>query len=278
MLIAHRDIYCGVFDSAIARGNIHGSDLRTVECFELEIFHSSGGVSYVNGEKYPTARGMLLCAKPRQIRHSDFPVKCSFIRVFDNEYLSDPLRNILRSLPNCTYIEKDEDAEDILSLISRLGALFTSKEMNDNDTVLINTVFYNILHRMLTASEKISQSKSPQNINRIALEAYEYINENLSKDCSLNKIAEMVSVTPNYLQTVFTKAFGVSPYRYTIFKRIEKAKIMIKIGEKSMLDIALEIGFCSQSHFNRIFKEQTGKTPSQYRSDAFSNVTHFMQI
>ena len=267
MLIAHRDIYCGLFDSAIARGNIPGSDLRTVECFELEVFHSSGGVSYVNGEKYPTARGMLLCAKPRQIRHSDFPVKCSFIRVFDNEYLSPSLRTILQSLPNCTYIEKEEETEDMLSLMSRLGMMFTSTEINNTDTVLINTLFYSILHRMLTATEERAQVPSNNHINRVALEAYEYINENLSQDCSLNKIAEMVKVTPNYLQTVFTKAFGISPYRYTIFKRIEKAKKMIKIGEKSMLDIALETGFCSQSHFNRIFKNHTGKTPSEYRSE-----------
>ena len=276
MLIAHRDIYCGLFDSAIARGNIPGSDLRSVECFELEIFHSSTGTSYVNGEKYPTARGMLLCAKPGQIRHSDFPVKCSFIRIFKTDRISDSLIEILSSLPNCMYIESESDVENLLVLMSRLGNMFTSNDLKKYEEALINALFYEILHKILIISEGIAIQSIRNDIKTVALEAYEYINENLSSDCSLKTVAEAVNASPNYLQTVFTQSFGVSPYKYTIIKRIEKAKKMITIGDKSMLEIALDTGFCSQSHFNRIFKSQTGKTPSQYRSDAFSNVTHSM--
>ena len=52
MLIAHENIYCGIFDSSIARKNISKSDKRTVGCFELEFFNASCGVSYINNAKY----------------------------------------------------------------------------------------------------------------------------------------------------------------------------------------------------------------------------------
>ena len=48
-------------------------------------------------------------------------------------------------------------------------------------------------------------------------------------------------------------------------KRVEQAKKQIMAGEKTMLEIALECGFCSQSHFNKVFKEQTALTPVEYR-------------
>lgn len=273
MLLAHRDIYCGIFDSAIARGNVAKSDLRTVECFELEVFHCSGGTSYVNGEKHPTARGMLLCAKPGQIRHSDFPVKCSFIRIFKNEYLPESLYEILLSLPECTYIENENKTDDILAKFSDLGALFTSTPTPASDEALINSIFFDILHLIISISKKSENPPQRNDIKKVALEAYEYINENLSSECTLQAIARAVNITPNYLQAVFTQSFGISPYKYALIKRIEKAKNMITVGEKTMLQISLELGFCSQSHFNRIFKAQTGMTPKEYRSARFLHTT-----
>lgn len=264
MLIAHKDIYCGLFESTIIKGNITESDLRTVECFELEIFHSSGGVSFVNSEKYPTAYGMFLCAKPGQIRHSICPVKCSFIRIFQNEHTPDSLIKLLSSLPDCTYIKNQTDIENLLALMSNLRSLFTTTNVKTSNEILINSLFYDILHKLLTIVEGEEPTPVKSNINPIALQAYEYINENLSSDCSLKIVANAVKVSPNYLQTVFTKSFGISPYKYCIIKRIEKAKKMIPLGNKSISEISLELGFCSQSHFNRIFKKITGETPKKY--------------
>ena len=107
-------------------------------------------------------------------------------------------------------------------------------------------------------------------MSRVAREAREYINENYTQDCSLSKIAEAVRVSPNYLHTAFSRGFGVTPYEYALRKRLEKAKRLIMAGEKSMLEIALELGFCSQSHFNKLFKEREGVTPAQYRAGILS--------
>jgi AraC-like DNA-binding protein len=263
MLIAHKDIYCGLFESSIVRGNITESDIRTVECFELEIFHLTGGVSHINGETYPTEYGMFVCAKPGQIRYSNFPVKCSFIRIFKNEYTPKALTDILSSLPNCTYIKNKTDIENLLALLSNLASLFTATNVKTLNEVLINSLFYDFLHKLLDILEGEETKPTKNNINPISLQAYEYINENLTSDCSLKKLAKAVNVSQNYLQTTFTKSFGISPYKYCIIKRIEKAKKMIAVGDKSILEISLELGFCSQSHFNRIFKKITGKTPKK---------------
>ena len=271
MLTPHNDIFCGIFDSSIARkGIVHSSD-RLVECFELEIFHRNSGTSYINEIKHPVKRGMLILAKPGQIRHSEFPVRCSYIRIFPSEHIDSKLIALLNTIPDCTYLDSETKISDLLALFARLGACFLSLSDNDCDKILINSLFYDILHKFLRASRKITDEENSIALNRIAREACNYINENYMNDCSLKTIAHAVSASPNYLQTIFTKSIGISPYEYVIEKRIERAQKLIMTGEITMLEIALETGFRSQSHFCKIFKEKLGETPGEYRKRLFSD-------
>lgn len=265
MLIPQTDIYCGVFNSSIMRKNESISLDRTVTCYELECFHEDSGVSYVDGVRYPVRRGMLLCAKPGQTRHSEFPVKCSFIRIFRSEALDPELVRILDTLPDCMYVGKEARIDDLLSLFSKLGAAFVSRTGSALSRVSVNGLFYEILYRIMKESDGESVTDALKKQNKIALEAYEYINEHYCSDCSLKKLADVVKVSPNHLHSVFKQCIGVAPYRYVLEKRIEKAQKLILIGEKEMIEIALETGFCSQSHFNKIYKSITGETPTEYR-------------
>ena len=99
-----------------------------------------------------------------------------------------------------------------------------------------------------------------------AADAYEYLNEHYAEDCSLKTVAAALHVSPNYLHSIFLREVGVTPYAYVTDKRVRRAKRLIAAGEKSMLEIALETGFCSQSHFNKVFKSQTGMTPKEFRN------------
>ncbi len=73
--------------------------------------------------------------------------------------------------------------------------------------------------------------------------------------------------SPNYLHAVFVHELGVTTYAAVTERRIRQAKHLIAAGELSMLEIALEVGFCSQSHFSRVFKAETGQSPTAYRRE-----------
>ena len=107
MLYAENDIYCGIFDSGILRKNAQKSQDRTVACYEIELFHTDTGISYVNDQKHPVRRGMILCTKPGQIRHSEFPVRCSFIRIFPDGAQRTGVKKILDRLPDCLYLKEE---------------------------------------------------------------------------------------------------------------------------------------------------------------------------
>lgn len=264
MLKQDTGIYCGIFNSSILRRNAEQSIERMVECYELELFHSEAGTSYINGQPYKTRRGMLLAAKPGQRRFSIFPVKCSFIRVFKAN-LDPDIKAVLDSLPDITYLSDDNETDSLLALFSKLGACFAAKHTEPSWELKINGLFLELLYRIVRLTAADTPASASSLAEGTVRKAYEYIHENYIGDCRLKTIAEAISVSPNYLHTLFKSSMGITPYEYAVAKRIEKAKDLIMTGEYTMLEIALAVGFCSQSHFNKVFLQKTGMTPVEYR-------------
>jgi AraC-like DNA-binding protein len=83
---------------------------------------------------------------------------------------------------------------------------------------------------------------------------------------SLKALSESLHVHPTYLSREFSKHFDNLSFGDYIRKlRIEKAVALMHNPDYSLAEIAYLTGFSDQSHFNRIFKSQHGKTPAAYR-------------
>lgn len=57
---------------------------------------------------------------------------------------------------------------------------------------------------------------------------------------------------------------------YIKFARIERAKMLLSTTALSIEEIALKVGFASRIFFDRVFREEVGVTPKQYRMDSVS--------
>ncbi|WP_241161961.1 MULTISPECIES: response regulator [unclassified Enterococcus] len=93
----------------------------------------------------------------------------------------------------------------------------------------------------------------------------EYIQENCEKELSLQTISEKYYFSYSYLSTLFTEKYGVSFTKYVKKVRIRKAKKLLFETNDSLSEICEKIGFSELGYFSRVFKEETGLTPSQYR-------------
>lgn len=261
MLDSSRDLVCGIFDSSVIMRNKTKSEPREVSFYELELFPEGSGISHVDGKQYPVKQGMLLVAKPGQRRFSQLPVKCYYIRLFNIECEE---AQIVKSLPTVTYFDA-EDFDRLCSDFLRLGACY----INSMDKMLcdlkVNSLFYDILYRVQKLHIPGILFPTRHEDKQIVLKAKEYIDENFNGSCSLSEIAGHIHISPNYLHTLFTEQTGITPFSYVTEKRVELAKRMILAGNNTLLEIALETGFSSQSHFNKIFKKKTGYTPAEYR-------------
>lgn len=95
--------------------------------------------------------------------------------------------------------------------------------------------------------------------------AAEYIDRNLRNRLTLAEIAAEVGLNPHYFARVFKQAMRQSPHQYILEKRVERAKVLLKTTELSLVEIALQVGIATQSHFTTVFHRLTGTTPREFR-------------
>lgn len=82
---------------------------------------------------------------------------------------------------------------------------------------------------------------------------------------NLEQMAEHAGVSPTHFCRIFKKATGVSPHQYVMRARLDRAQQMLEQTDSPMATIADALGFTSQSHFTRAFRQFAGETPSDYR-------------
>jgi len=95
--------------------------------------------------------------------------------------------------------------------------------------------------------------------------AKEIIRAEFPEHLSLGRIANQVGVHPVYLASTFHKTYGCTLGEYVRKLRIDFAIRELTSSNTPLSQIAVISGFANQAHFTKVFKEQTGITPGEYR-------------
>ncbi|WP_175442091.1 GlxA family transcriptional regulator [Pseudoalteromonas byunsanensis] len=93
-----------------------------------------------------------------------------------------------------------------------------------------------------------------------------YIKNNLSGALTVDSLAKQLSVSERTLIRRFQKQIGLTPSHYVRLARLEKAKQLLRTTRMNANDVAWQVGYQDIGSFNRIFKEQYGKTLNEYRA------------
>nr|WP_228055985.1 AraC family transcriptional regulator [Microcoleus sp. LEGE 07076] len=96
-------------------------------------------------------------------------------------------------------------------------------------------------------------------------QVFNYIDEHLDQDLSLEKLSSVVQISPHYFASLFKQSTKITPHQYVMKCRIEKAKQLLRQRELTLVEICHQVGFQSQSHFTRVFRQQVKTTPKAYR-------------
>ena len=95
--------------------------------------------------------------------------------------------------------------------------------------------------------------------------ALELLEADLPKTPSLAELAGPLRLHPTSFCRAFKQSTGLSPHRYLLARRINRAKEMMKDQNRTLTEIALDCGFSSSSQFSIVFKRITGVSPRIYR-------------
>ena len=266
-MIVKKQIFCGFFDSEKHIKNKTETEVRTASDYEIELFDADGGVSFIEDRAHPVKRGMLLLVKPGQKRHSRLPVRCRYIRIHPHAGVSKELTALLDGFPECVYLESEQEIDPLLRRFEKLGQIWLPAAPPP-DPLMLNALFYGLLYQCQKHVANTESNSHSTAHSRMALDVHSYLNDHFHENCSLHILSEKIHASPNHIRTIFQTEYGVSPYEYVLQKRIEEAKILIAEQRTSFTDIAMRLGFCSQSHFNKLFKARVHCTPKEYQEQA----------
>jgi AraC family transcriptional regulator len=95
---------------------------------------------------------------------------------------------------------------------------------------------------------------------------HDYIQAHLDDPLTLTDLGRVACLSPYHFSRSFKQAFGVSPHRYVIKRRIERAKVLLRRTDRPLARVAQEAGFTDQSHLTAEFRRQVGVTPGRFRA------------
>lgn len=91
----------------------------------------------------------------------------------------------------------------------------------------------------------------------------DYIENHLDGEIRLAKLAELTKLSPSHFRVLFRQTTYRPVHQYVMERRVRRAKTLIESGNVSIIQAALESGFCHQSHLARCMRQVIGLTPSE---------------
>jgi YesN/AraC family two-component response regulator len=165
-------------------------------------------------------------------------------------------------------MQSDEISRDIPVIV------LTGQVLTQEDMVRLNRGVTNVLKKGLFSIEEtlahveaaLARNKNlGSETQRLARKAMAYIHEHYTEPISLKDVARSVGISKEYLARRFHQETGVTLVTYLNRYRIGQAKARLEAGEKNLTEIALEVGFSSGPYFSRVFRQEVGMSPSEYR-------------
>ena len=114
-------------------------------------------------------------------------------------------------------------------------------------------------------AEEVEKLQKKETKNELIEKTKNYIFQSLHDEIAISDIARFIGVNASYLSNLFRKVEGITIQKYILREKIHLAENMLKYSTYDAKEIAAYLSFCSQSYFGKVFKEQTGMTPVQYR-------------
>ena len=237
---------------------------------DLEILHITNGeiTLSLDGKTYQGHAGEVVCINPGQLHsfHSNTPDASCDIFIF-------PLKHLL-------FTHEDHDQENLLRPLIEGQYGFPLYLKNSAKQRLLQAIHLQkeqpVAYEMQTKALLLQMIAyiSQQNAfillhsakkNDTCKEIILYIQQHYAEDLPILRIATAVGISPTYFSTYFTEHFGQTFSAYLCSFRINRACALLKSTSKSIAEIALSVGFGSESHFIRNFRKITGMTPFVYR-------------
>lgn len=226
--------------------------------------------------------------------HSQEKAKNSFnISLFKNdltrafeEYDPDILHNTIQSICD---LFRDHPGHYVQALDAASNILYLSISLLQDGESIVSGFFaedpdgYRSLYKQSNVDHVIQwlqffcgqlcelfQSRRKDYKNHIVTNVRKYINEHVSERLSLNEVAAVFGISPNYLSQLFSKYNDTGFSEYINICKITEAKRLLEEENMKVYEAAEALGFESAFYFSKVFKRVEGVSPTEYVNGKFN--------
>jgi AraC family transcriptional regulator len=152
--------------------------------------------------------------------------------------------------------------------VGRLARLAASaaEEQDDHDAVYGDSLLLALAAaakaRLRDETPGLRGGLPPHTLRRVT----SYLMDNIHSEVRVETLAEMAGLSSAYFSRAFRDSTGLPPHRWMMKARVDKASALLLADRtRAIADIALEVGFCDQAHFTRVFNAHVGAPPRAWR-------------
>ncbi len=231
---------------------------------EIVFVKSGTGTLFTSDGQFPVHTGDVLVYNPG-IEHSESAAKGEELALYfcgiDCLNIKDLPKNSILAPGACPVI----DTGDLRGEFEQYFCLLIRETQNKPDyydeiSASLVKIIVNLILRLLARSDR-DYFKT----NDSYLSARKYIDEHFDQLGCIEDVCKTMFISRYYLSHLFKEYSGISPIRYIISKRIEKAKTLLAGSSLSVQEIALRSGYGEVGSFIKIFKKFVNLTPGEYR-------------
>ena len=238
----------------------------------------SGKVSVILGtERFSAVAGDIIYIPPTMIFKVDSDENKAALRgiVFDSSIIEANMENFdaeifymfyLQSKTKIAHFDKSSSVYEALEkCINDCYDEYVSKDVCYKLPIRANIyLMMTSLLRYYCGSKDESDKMIYHNVLRLR-PVMDYIGDCYCEKIYIDKLAEMISVSPDYFTKMFKESTGKTPIEYINGLRINRAMQLLAETELPMAEIAETTGFCNPNYFHKIFKQYMETSPLVFR-------------
>ena len=202
------------------------------------------------------------------------------VRKNNQKELKDAFIHMIYSLPKdeelqCKYLHKimlkvELMIKDSYGMTDELKEKFQNyySNMQNLNAARAVDVCYKIIGSVIEERQNSAEKDETKYFKEYIQAAVAYIDEHLDdEELSIVSVATHVYLNPVYFGRVFKNTFHMTFKKYILQQRMEKAKRLLEEGNVSIGTICEQVGISNPSYFSHLFKQYTGKLPSEYKKE-----------
>ncbi|MEF3304605.1 response regulator transcription factor [Paenibacillus sp. GYB003] len=159
--------------------------------------------------------------------------------------------------------------QTLFRLLAELGDRGLEKQIDLEMLVSHSLGYAELRHHVSLLFHDLFDSPEPagktEQVGTIVGQVEQYLKKNFRQSITLQSLSQEFGLVPNYLSVLFKRETGMTPAEYLTAYRIGAAKrLMDERPDMLLKQVASEVGYSDQLYFSRVFRKQTGKSPSEY--------------